>query len=298
MSDADKSAPEESGAEELALDSAGQKLRRKREEMGLSIAQVASETRIPERHLLAIENGDFSTLPGKTYAVGFSRSYARLVSLDEAIIADQVRAELAAAEDARLARQNVFEPGDPGKLPSAGLAWAGGIAALILAIGAFTFYSTFYGAGTGIAPLQQDSEPVLAENETAPDGEVLATRSSGATETVAQDGQVVFTALEDGVWVKFYDASGARLFEKQMASGESFVVPSDAQGPQIWTGRPDAFAITIGGASVPKLAEDDFVMRDVAISAEALLARSEAAEAIPDPVVQVVSGAASETQIN
>ena len=86
---------------------------------------------------------------------------------------------------------------------------------------------------------------------------------------------MVFTALEEGVWVKFYDANGVELLQKQMASGERFEIPSDAEGPQIWTGRPDAFAITIDGRSVPKLAEDDFVMRDVAISAEALLARAD-----------------------
>ncbi len=283
---------EESIVEEISHESVGHTLRQKRDEMGLSIAQVAAETRIPERHLVTIESGDFSALPAKTYAVGFSRSYARLVGLDEAVVADQVRAELAAAEDARQARQNAFEPGDPGKLPSTGLAWAGGFAALILAIGAFSFYSTFYGAGTGPAPLQPDPETVLAANENAGDEPLLQQAA------LATDGQVVFTALEDGVWAKFYDAEGERLLEKQMASGETFEIPSDAQGPQIWTGRPDAFAITINGRSVPKLAEDDFVMRDVAISAEALLARNDAIETLPDAISQSVPETISEPQTN
>ena len=283
---------EESIVEEISHESVGHTLRQKRDEMGLSIAQVAAETRIPERHLVTIESGDFSALPAKTYAVGFSRSYARLVGLDEAVVADQVRAELAAAEDARQARQNAFEPGDPGKLPSTGLAWAGGFAALILAIGAFSFYSTFYGAGTGPAPLQPDPEPVLAANENAGDEPLLQQAA------LTTDGQVVFTALEDGVWAKFYDAEGERLLEKQMASGETFEIPSDAQGPQIWTGRPDAFAITINGRSVPKLAEDDFVMRDVAISAEALLARNDAIETLPDAISQSVPETISEPQTN
>ncbi len=263
---------EDVGVEELPIESVGQRLRRAREEQGLSIPHVASQTRIPEHHLETIEAGDFSALPAKTYAVGFSRTYARLLGLDELKTADEVRAELAAAEDARQARQNAFEPGDPGKLPSTGLAWAGGFAALILAVGAFSFYSTFYGAGSGPAPLQPDPEPQLAGNDSGNGAPRQAQPS-----IMSSDGQVVFTALEDGVWVKFYDAQGQRLMEKQMASGERFEIPSDAEGPQIWTGRPDAFAITIDGRSVPKLAEDDFVMRDVAISAEALLARMESA---------------------
>lgn len=285
---------EDDAVEELPLESVGQRMRRKREEMGLSIAHVASETRIPERHIHTIESGDFSALPAKTYAVGFSRSYARLLGLDEMDVADEVRAELAAAEDARAARQNAFEPGDPGKLPSAGLAWAGGFAALVLAVGAFTFYSTFYGAGNGPAPLKPDPEPVLASGDAAPaNGEPSAPQAAASGE-----GQVVFTALEDGVWVRFYDAAGDRLLEKQMSSGERFEIPSDAQSPQIWTGRPDAFAITIDGRAVPKLAEDDFVMRDVAISAEALLARGTAAQALPQAVSQALPAAVPEVQAN
>jgi len=59
-------------------------------------------------------------------------------------------------------------------------------------------------------------------------------------------------------------------------------VPADAVDPQLWTGRPEALAITVGGRQVPRLAEEDQVMRDVPVTAEALLARLLAAE--PDPV--------------
>jgi hypothetical protein len=83
----------------------------------------------------------------------------------------------------------------------------------------------------------------------------------------------VFTALEDGVWVKFYDGSGAQLMQKQMAKGESYTVPAEATGPQVWTGRPDAFAITVGGKPVAKLAEAEGIMKDVPVTAQALLDR-------------------------
>jgi hypothetical protein len=85
---------------------------------------------------------------------------------------------------------------------------------------------------------------------------------------------VVFTALEDGVWVRFYDADGERLFEKQMVRGEQFEVPRDAREPRINTGRPDAFGITIGGREVPKLADEPITLGDAIVSAEALLARA------------------------
>jgi hypothetical protein len=86
---------------------------------------------------------------------------------------------------------------------------------------------------------------------------------------------VVFTALAPGIWVKFYDAGGKQLMQKQMAQGESFTVPADAQGPMLWTGRPDALAITVGGKPLPKLAGQEQVMKDVPVTAEALLARGQ-----------------------
>ena len=86
---------------------------------------------------------------------------------------------------------------------------------------------------------------------------------------------MVFTSEMDGTWVKFYDANGERLYEAQMAEGDSFTVPPDAEGPQVWTGRPYALAITIGGRPVPKLSEDDEIIKDVPVTAEALLARTD-----------------------
>ncbi|TNE55326.1 MAG: DUF4115 domain-containing protein [Sphingomonadales bacterium] len=87
--------------------------------------------------------------------------------------------------------------------------------------------------------------------------------------------------MEDGIWVSFYEASGRRLLQKLMERGERFVVPAEARDPRIWTGRPDALAITVGGREVPRLAQDERVMRDVSITADAL--RSRAAPAVPEP---------------
>ena len=60
-----------------------------------------------------------------------------------------------------------------------------------------------------------------------------------------------------------------------MAQGETYTVPADVQGPMVWTGRPDALAITVGGRPVPKLAEQQRVMKDVPVTAAALLARGQ-----------------------
>ncbi|OLD22475.1 MAG: hypothetical protein AUI91_01825 [Acidobacteria bacterium 13_1_40CM_3_56_11] len=64
----------------------GSSFKRARETKGISIDQIASETRISTRFLLAIENEQFHLLPGGIFNRGFIRAYAEKVGLDPAKI--------------------------------------------------------------------------------------------------------------------------------------------------------------------------------------------------------------------
>ena len=248
----------------------GRQLHAAREAKGLSLEQVAAETRIPQRHLLAMEAGDFAKLPGRTYAVGFARTYAKTIGLDADQIGAGVRAELDAnSEDGY--RPASFEPGDPARVPSRALGWFAGFAVLLLLAGGFFFFRTIFSPAGELPSLvdqqraRQEAQQQAAANSAAPAPAASANPS----------GPVVFTALAPGIWVKFYDANGKQLLQKQMALGEAFTVPADAQGPMLWTGRPDALSITVGGKPLPKLAEQEQVMKDVPVTGEALLARGQ-----------------------
>lgn len=261
---------QESAVQELPLMRAGDRLRVARETKQLDLEHVSAQTRIPIRHLQSIEAGKFETLPSRTYAIGFARSYAREVGLDDAEIADEVRAELTEMQSDRAVLAAGMEPGDSAKLPSAGLAWFGAFVAMLLAFGVLAFVGTYFGAGAGPAPLVADA----SADEATANGAMVGVSEENADVNDAT-GPVVFTALEDGVWVRFYEDGGERLLEKQMASGEKFELPSDANEPRINTGRPDAFAITVGGQSVPKLSDEPITLGDTPISAAALLARAD-----------------------
>jgi transcriptional regulator with XRE-family HTH domain len=245
----------------------GEQLRAAREAKGLTLEQVAAETRIPQRHLLAMEAGDFAKLPGRTYSVGFARTYAKTVGLDHDAVAAGVRAQLDAQNDEGY-RPASFEPGDPARVPSRALGWFAAFAVLLLLAGGFFFFRTMFAPAGELPSLAQEQRQ--ARQPTAAPQPV-----AGAMPAANATGPVVFTALVPGIWVKFYDANGRQLLQKQMAQGESFTVPADAQGPLLWTGRPDALAITVGGRPVPKLAEQEQVMKDVPVTAEALLARGQ-----------------------
>jgi cytoskeleton protein RodZ len=67
---------------------AGAKLRAAREAAGLSVDAVAQQLKLAPRQVKAIEDDDWQHLPGRTFARGFARNYARFVHVDpEAVLA-------------------------------------------------------------------------------------------------------------------------------------------------------------------------------------------------------------------
>lgn len=60
----------------------GQRLKERREALGLTIEDVAKETRIKPRFIEALEKGDYGLLPGDIFARGFIRNYASFLGLD------------------------------------------------------------------------------------------------------------------------------------------------------------------------------------------------------------------------
>lgn len=61
----------------------GEKLRQAREERDISISEVAEQTRISPLYIEAIENDDYSPLPGGIFNKGFIKSFAKFVGVDE-----------------------------------------------------------------------------------------------------------------------------------------------------------------------------------------------------------------------
>src|SRR5271163_1210222 len=62
--------------------SAGDELRRRREALGLDLADAAGALRIKPAYLAALEAGHPEELPGAVYAIGFMRAYADHLGLD------------------------------------------------------------------------------------------------------------------------------------------------------------------------------------------------------------------------
>ena len=83
---------------------AGSALRSAREAAGLSVDAVAQQLKLAPRQVQALENDDFQRLPGRTFARGFARNYARFVQLDT----DAVLALMPAPESAPALERPTF----------------------------------------------------------------------------------------------------------------------------------------------------------------------------------------------
>lgn len=256
----------EPGPEEASLfpTTVGEKLRSAREAQGLDLSEVAARTRIPQRHLEAIERSNYAALPSSTYALGFAKAYARAIGADEVAIGRDLRRELDTNYE-RVAPTPSYEMTDPTRTPSSGLAWVGGIVALLVLVAAGLYYGTTLFRGT--APPPETLEPLDESPSPAP------------TPTAIAGGQVSLVAL-DTVWLRVTDAAGKVLFEKEMKTGERFDVPADADRPIAKTGRPDKIQVMINGSNAPALGPGDRAV-EVEVGAAALLARG---TATPAPV--------------
>lgn len=249
-----------------AATSAGERLRQAREAQGLDLAEVAARTRIPQRHLEAIETSNFSQLPSATYAMGFGRSYARAVGVDEVALAHDLRRELDVSYQRREPKPDL-QPHAPPRLPSRGLANGGLIAGAVILLLLVIWFGTSLFRGGDTPPAQQ----ATAESELGVMPVPAATPETAAPAPVT--GSQVTLAATDEVWVRIYDAAGKTLMQKTMSAGERYDVPLDANGPMINVGRPDKLDVTINGSTVAPLGTGARPIKDIGVSAQALRAR-------------------------
>ncbi|HMO76141.1 MAG TPA: helix-turn-helix domain-containing protein [Sphingopyxis sp.] len=262
---------------ELAITRTGDRLRLAREAAGLSLADVATRTRITQRHLQAVEQSDFAALPGRTYVTGFARAYARAVDLPEAEVGAAVRQELAEEEYGRPAYE-AYEPTDPARLPTARLAWTLVVVALLLvsAYGVWRFLS-----------VEPDEALIAAQNRAAEESEAPAqaadTAQAAGTATKAgaipADAPVILTGLSE-VWIGFDDASGKTENWRTLDAGETYEVPpAYIEQFTLRTSIPQALKVTVGGRDIGAIGPADTLVKNISLKPADLIARADGAGA-------------------
>lgn len=72
----------------------GEFLKEKREEFGWDLEEVQARTKIQKRYLQAIEEGNYSDLPGAFYARAFIKSYSEVLGLEPDQVFQQFESDL------------------------------------------------------------------------------------------------------------------------------------------------------------------------------------------------------------
>lgn len=87
--------PERHDPAEALVCEVGAQLREARMARGEELEDVAENLRIQPTYLHALEQGDLSVMPGRTYALGFLRSYAQYLGFDGEDLIAQIRSSVA-----------------------------------------------------------------------------------------------------------------------------------------------------------------------------------------------------------
>ncbi|MDY0270501.1 helix-turn-helix domain-containing protein [Trichloromonas sp.] len=74
--------------------SVGSRLRLRREELGLSLADLADKTRVRLSFLQSLEEDRFDAFPGEAYLFGFLKSYAEALGLSPEALTEELRAQI------------------------------------------------------------------------------------------------------------------------------------------------------------------------------------------------------------
>jgi cytoskeleton protein RodZ len=291
--------PEPSAAEAARL---GEELRDARVALGLSLEDIAASLRIRRPYLVALEEGRVRDLPAPAYAVGFVRTYARALGLDE----DEVVRRFREASGPVVQRKTdlVF----PEPVPERGLpAGAVILVGAMLAVGAYAGWYQWSGSGDrtvdAVAPVPARIEqaarlepapaatpspppaasPVNAQAAPAPP---LATAPPAPPPAAtATEGRIVLRARADA-WIQLRDrGTGTVILNRVLRPGESYTVPP-REGLLFTTGNAGGLDIMVDGQPVPALGGAQAVRRDLLLEPERLKSGQPpvaAAAAMPRP---------------
>ena len=170
-----------SGDSENPLESVGQDLRAARLRRGDEIASVSRALKIRKNYLEALENDRLDDLPGKTYAIGFVRSYARYLGLDSAQYVERYKQDIAGRADEQVPEPAPIHQDEGLQLPQ-GWRIIAGVVVLLLGYGVWHLMSSGSDTGQTVPP-----PPVINSPKPIPSPTPVVVPPQAATSSPATD---------------------------------------------------------------------------------------------------------------
>ncbi len=284
--DTPQETPQEAGpsqeARQALLADIGQRLRQAREKRSLSADEIARELKLRATYLKAMENGDWSPLPGDVYGIGFARQYARFLGVD--LEEDIARIS---SDEYQLTKPLTFP--DPPIAPAKRWAVTATLLFILLFIGFNVFHSVVHKHGQPAAPgslhpasppppatkpapaqpaaspapaavasapatpapSRADKKPAPAQPAASPAPAPAPAPSAAATPVTEQKHKGAhryrFVAVGGDVWLQLYSSPGDLLKEALLRQGQHMDVDTDATSLIMDCGNVGAIEISIDG---------------------------------------------------
>jgi cytoskeleton protein RodZ len=191
----------------------GADLKAARERLGWTLPAIAGHLRIRLPFLQAMEDGRIDLLPGNAYAIGFLRTYAQSLGLDQDEVARRFRAE--AAEANRKTELNFPAPVPERGIPAGAIVLVGALIAVAAYVGWYKMSGNSHPTAAMVqtvperlAPLAEKAMPVpaqpgaaarQAETAEGPPPPVPSVPPSSAAAAVAPNGYATSPAPVPGV---------------------------------------------------------------------------------------------------
>jgi transcriptional regulator with XRE-family HTH domain len=221
--------------------SIGDTLAEARRQAGLTVTQVAQQTRIRETIIRGIERGDFSACGGDFYARGHIRSIAKVVGIDPDALIREYDAAHSSPHAIRAAE--VFEPSTPIQIRERRhLNWS---VAMVLALAVIVGYVIYHEVS---APAK--ATPDAAQHPATPHPTVTHHTSAPPTTapavTTSRELVIRLTVTSQPCWVEFTALDGAYLSQVTLQPGTTktwtFLRAVDMQ-----IGNPGTVVLTVNG---------------------------------------------------
>lgn len=225
----------------------GEVIKAEREKKGLSIKDIEKGTSIRSLYLKAIEDGNYSIVPGEVYLKGFIRNYANYLGLDGQEMVNMYRESQNTAVTPPVVEEEINPQAERksrnSSLPRASSKkWIAAVAALVIVSGIY-----FWQASDKPAPNQDKPAPETTAVQPTPQAPVQS-----AQQSVAQNKPVTLIAkYTDSCWTSV-KADGKQIFEGTPKAGDSLTWDAQ-QNIEITLGNAGAVDLTHNGKVIGKI---------------------------------------------
>jgi transcriptional regulator with XRE-family HTH domain len=215
-------------------ESFGARLRQRREELGISLAAIARQTKIKEALLEGLERDDLSNWPSKIYRRSFVRAYAIAIDLDpDKVVQEFLEHPDPPEDDVIVAMASTLDRANPRGRSGSGIRSVVGSAFGSLRRKSGPLESLFSGGGANGSSPAQNGPSTLQARPAAPS---LELESSNELEAIAASIPEPFSetfGIADDCDTPYFPSEQAESYEAEQKPAEAEPEPVPAPEPDL-----------------------------------------------------------------